>query len=65
VPAILVPTLVLHGDADACNNPVTSADKEKFFASRYGRQLLPGIGHFPQRETPDTVADPIIAWLRN
>ena len=65
VPAIQVPTLVLHGDADACNDPVTSADKGKFFTSRYERKLLPGIGHFPQRETPDRVADEVIAWLRD
>jgi pimeloyl-ACP methyl ester carboxylesterase len=64
VPTIRVPTLVLHGDADACNNPLTSADKEQFFADRYERKLLPGVGHFPQREAPDTVAREVIAWLR-
>jgi pimeloyl-ACP methyl ester carboxylesterase len=63
VPAVGVPTLLLHGDADACNDPVTSADKERFFTNRYQRKLLPGIGHFPQREAPETVADEIIAWL--
>jgi pimeloyl-ACP methyl ester carboxylesterase len=65
VPPVAVPTLVLHGDADACNDPLTSAHKERFFTSRYERQLLPGVGHFPQREAPDTVADEVIAWLRD
>jgi pimeloyl-ACP methyl ester carboxylesterase len=63
-PIVNVPTLVLHGAADACNDPATSAGKERFFASRYQRQLLAGVGHFPQREEPDAVADAIIAWLR-
>jgi pimeloyl-ACP methyl ester carboxylesterase len=65
VPTVRVPTLVLHGDADACNHPLTSDDKEKFFSNRYERKLLPGIGHFPQREAPDTVATELIAWLQS
>jgi pimeloyl-ACP methyl ester carboxylesterase len=39
VPPVKVPTLVLHGGADACNDPVTSADKEKFCANRYERRI--------------------------
>src|SRR5262245_23808697 len=64
VPPLQVPALVLHGDADACNDSHTTAHKERFFTSRYARKLLPGIGHFPQREDPDTVANEIVAWLR-
>ncbi len=64
LPTINVPTLVLHGGADACNDPVTSADKEKYFTNRYRRQIFPDLGHFPQREDPDAVAAEIIAWLR-
>jgi pimeloyl-ACP methyl ester carboxylesterase len=63
-PIVRVPTLVLHGDADACNDPATSADKDRFFAAAYERRLLEGVGHFPQREAPDAVADAIIGWLR-
>ena len=65
VPASAVPTLVLHGEADACNHPATSEDKQKHFSNRYQRRLLPGVGHFPQREDPDTVANEIIAWLQS
>jgi pimeloyl-ACP methyl ester carboxylesterase len=61
---VTVPTLLLHGAIDACNDPMTSADKEKFFTNRYARKLLPNVGHFPQREDPETVAGEIIAWLR-
>lgn len=42
LPVIDVPTLVLHGDSDRCNDPVTSAGKERFFSGPYQRILLPG-----------------------
>jgi pimeloyl-ACP methyl ester carboxylesterase len=64
-PQISVPTLVLHGGADACNEPATSAGKETFFNGRYERKLLPNLGHFPQRESPEAVAQEIVAWLRS
>jgi len=64
VPLITVPTLMLHGGADACNDPLTSTDKEKYFTNRYKRQVLPNVGHFPQREDSETVANEIITWLR-
>jgi pimeloyl-ACP methyl ester carboxylesterase len=63
-PQISVPTLVLHGVIDACNDPATSENKEKFFTGRYERKLLPNVGHFPQREDPEAVAREIISWLR-
>jgi len=44
-----VPTLVLHGAADACNHIDSSAGKERFFVGEYRRALLDGVGHFPQR----------------
>jgi pimeloyl-ACP methyl ester carboxylesterase len=65
VPALQCRAWSFTGDADACNDPLTTADKERFFTSRYARKLLPGIGHFPQREDPDTVANEILAWLRS
>ncbi len=65
LPQISIQTLVLHGGADACNDPATSAGKEIFFTGRYERKLLPNLGHFPQRENPKIVAQEIIAWLRS
>jgi pimeloyl-ACP methyl ester carboxylesterase len=62
-PVIGVPTLLLHGAGDACNDPSVSEGKEHFFAGRYVRKLLPGIGHFPQREAPDEVSREVLAWL--
>jgi len=63
-PVVLaVPTLVLHGAADTVNGPETSAGKEAFFRARYEREVLPGIGHFPQREAPDVVCQALLNFL--
>jgi pimeloyl-ACP methyl ester carboxylesterase len=64
-PVLAVPTLVLHGEADTCNAPETSAGREALFSGPYHRQLLPGVGHFPQREAPDQVAEAILAFCQH
>ena len=58
-----VPTLVLHGGADGVNPPSSSEGREAYFRSRYERQVLPGVGHFPQREAPQPVNDALLAFL--
>ncbi len=58
-PPITVDTLVIHGAADSCNDPATSEGREPFFQGRYQRVVLPGLGHFPQRESSEV--GPIIA----
>jgi pimeloyl-ACP methyl ester carboxylesterase len=62
-PKISVPTLVIHGGSDPCNDPSTSEGKEPFFTSGYSRLVLDGVGHFPQREAPDDVAIAITDFL--
>jgi len=62
-PVIRVPTLVLHGAADPVNDPATSAGKEHLFAGPYRRVLLPGLGHFPQRQAPEPVLAEILPFL--
>src|SRR5258707_3362361 len=59
-PVLPVPTLVLHGGADACNHPDSSSGKARFFAGPYQRIVLESVGHFPQREAPDEVATAIV-----
>lgn len=59
-PVLCVPTLVLHGGADTCNHPDSSTGREGFFNDVYERQVLDGVGHFPQREAPQNVADAIL-----
>ncbi|WP_233470997.1 alpha/beta fold hydrolase [Paraburkholderia caribensis] len=61
-PELAVSTLVLHGAADSCNAPESSAGREKFFKGRYAREVLSGVGHFPQREAPEPVARSILAF---
>jgi pimeloyl-ACP methyl ester carboxylesterase len=61
-PVLGISTLVLHGAADSCNAPDSSASREHFFKGRYTRQILDGVGHFPQRESPQQVARAILAF---
>jgi len=61
-PRLNVPTLVIHGGADLCNDPSTSEGRNAYFNARYARVVLRGIGHFPQRES-DEVAYLISEFL--
>jgi pimeloyl-ACP methyl ester carboxylesterase len=62
-PKLDVPTLVLHGAADSCNIPSSSDGKAALFTGPYERQLLEGVGHFPQREAPQQVADALLHFF--
>ena len=62
-PVLHVPTLLLHGAADGVNHPDTSLGKEAFFEGIYKRQLLAGVGHFPQREAPGDVLAALLPFL--
>jgi len=62
-PLIHVPTLVLHGGADPCNEPATSEGRETLFRAHYERVVLPGVGHFPQRQAPEDVAAALLPFL--
>lgn len=64
-PRLAVPTLVLHGGADTCNQPATSEGKSHYFSGGYERRVLDGVGHFPQREAPQAVAAAILNFLAN
>ena len=55
LPRIEVPTLVVHGDADGATLLEATADRERFFGVAYERLVLPGVGHFVQREAPDAL----------
>jgi len=62
-PQIGAPTLVLHGGADPCNDPATSEGKERLFTGPYERIVLPGVGHFPQRQAAEGVASHLVRFL--
>jgi pimeloyl-ACP methyl ester carboxylesterase len=64
-PKIRVPTLLIHGADDRVNDPVTSANRDGLFEADYRRVLLPGAGHFPQREQPEAVNALVREFLGN
>jgi len=51
-----VPTLMIQGGSDYCDEPESSAGMDRWFAPGYRRVVLDGVGHFPHREAPDAVA---------
>lgn len=61
-PVIQVPSLLIHGEADACNLVQTSANLSHF-SGRVERHTLPGVGHFPQHEARAQVHALIASWL--
>ncbi len=63
LPVLATPTLVIHGKDDFVNPVGTSANKEAWFSGRYHRVVLDGVGHFPQREAGDKVAQEILAFI--
>ncbi|TDD96834.1 alpha/beta fold hydrolase [Actinomadura rubrisoli] len=62
VPAVQVPTLVLHGAEDGDNLPSTSEGKDELFPRLYQRVELEGVGHFVPREAPARTAREILRW---
>lgn len=59
---LTVPTLMIQGGADTCDPPSESEGLEGHFDG-YRRVVLDGVGHFPQREDPDAVAELVLAHL--
>ena len=59
-----VPTLLIHGTDDRCVDASTSEGKERNFTAGYERRVIPGVGHFPARESPATVAEWTVEFLR-
>jgi pimeloyl-ACP methyl ester carboxylesterase len=57
LPRIQVPLLFGCGLADAVNLPASSQGQENWFPQGYERIEFPGVGHFPQREVPNEVAN--------
>ena len=68
VETIRVPTLMIQGGADTCDEPASSAGLERHFLGRYQRVVLNGVGHFPAREAPALVTRALVthldAWSR-
>jgi pimeloyl-ACP methyl ester carboxylesterase len=56
MPQVQVPLLFGCGLADAVNLPASSQGQEPWFPKGYERIEFPNVGHFPQREVPNDVA---------
>jgi pimeloyl-ACP methyl ester carboxylesterase len=54
-PAITVPTIVLHGEADGVGPVDTSIGHAVHFTAGYERRTLPVVGHFLPNECPESV----------
>jgi pimeloyl-ACP methyl ester carboxylesterase len=61
VPKLATPTLVLMGADDGATLPSSADGKEKLFTGPYRVELIPGSGHFLQRERPDDVVRHVLA----
>jgi pimeloyl-ACP methyl ester carboxylesterase len=59
-PAIPVPTIVLHGEADGVGSPASSIPRDRLFTGEMTRHLIPRAGHFLPRENPDDVVAAVV-----
>lgn len=61
---IKVPTLQLHGGADACVLPRTAQGSGRYVAADYEWRVFDQVGHFPQWEVADVVTAEIVRWAK-
>jgi pimeloyl-ACP methyl ester carboxylesterase len=59
-PAIQVPTIVLHGEADGVGSPASSIPRDRLFTGEMTRHLIPRAGHFLSRENPGDVVAAVV-----
>jgi len=62
-PTLSLPALFIQGAEDGVNPPPTSAEVAEKFTGPFDRIELAHVGHFPQRESPETVASVLRAFL--
>jgi pimeloyl-ACP methyl ester carboxylesterase len=58
---IVVPTLALCGAED--KRAEVMQDQARYFAGPYRFELVPGSGHFLQREQPQAVTKLVLDWF--
>jgi pimeloyl-ACP methyl ester carboxylesterase len=63
-PAITVPTISLHGDADGVSPVESSVAHARHFTGRYDRRVVPTAGHNVPQETPEAFARAVIELCR-
>jgi pimeloyl-ACP methyl ester carboxylesterase len=50
-----LPALYIQGEVDGINPPSVTTHVPSKFSGAFERVVLPGVGHFPQREAPEEV----------
>jgi pimeloyl-ACP methyl ester carboxylesterase len=60
---LALPGIYFQGNEDGVNPPQVSEDVYKKFTGPFDRILLQNVGHFPQREDPETVARELALFL--
>lgn len=60
---IAVPLLFIAGADDGCLMPGLADGQERLFTGEYRREIWPDVGHFPQLEQSDRVADAAARWF--
>ena len=58
-PAITVPAIVLHGEADGGGPVAGSAGDSRHFTNSYERRVIPVAGHFLPNEAPDSIVQAV------
>jgi pimeloyl-ACP methyl ester carboxylesterase len=58
-----MPALLIHGGADGVSLLPDEKKASQYFTGYYAQRVIEGVGHFPQREAPDTVASLILDFL--
>jgi pimeloyl-ACP methyl ester carboxylesterase len=61
--AIHVPLLHLQGEDDGCVRPDMGTGQARYFKAEFRSEILPGLGHFPQLEDPQTVAQAVLDFI--
>jgi len=62
-PAIMVPTIVLHGASSGIQPPAGSEAHGRHFTGPHQRRVLPKIGHNLPQEAPLAVADAVLELI--
>jgi pimeloyl-ACP methyl ester carboxylesterase len=63
-PAIAVPAITLHGEANGVGPPAASAGHARHFTGPYQRRVIPVAGHNLPAEAPEAVAEATLELMR-
>ena len=61
--SLSLPAIFIQGKEDGVTPAVMSEAVHQKFSGPFQRILLQNVGHFPQREDPETVARELVVFL--